>query len=78
MYNERDGKEPILAKDVEMKENENMKIITEKQNKNECINEVKKVQPLEIDIAGEPIIWLTRRMSAPSLPKHRFYQNSRR
>ena len=56
MYNERGGKEPTLIKDVEMKENKGAHMITEKQNKNECINEVKKVQPFEVDTADEPIM----------------------
>ena len=56
MYNERGGKAPTLIKDVEMKENKGAHTITEKQNKNECINEVKKVQPFEVDTADEPIM----------------------
>ena len=87
MYNERGGKAPTLIKDVEMKENKGAHTITEKQNKNECINEVKKVQPFEVDTADEPIMkvdahgdstrrtrttWLTRRTSLPSPQKHRF------
>ena len=54
MYDERGGKAPALIKDVEMKENEDAHMITEKQNKNECTNEFKMVQLLWSTLPTSP------------------------